>query len=127
MQWFLYLIAVNIFMAWENNWVRVRRIKAGNPKQIEHPIYGAAYCIICGLIYFKSDLWLVASVLFLHLSVFPVCYNKFSNAPSLFYLSKTTTAWTDRTMVRIGIKDTEDVNISALIISIVFLWLHLHR
>jgi hypothetical protein len=61
--------------------------------------------------------WFIGSILLLHLSVFPVAYNRLA-APSTFYLSKTTTALTDRIMSWLGMKSTEWVNIGAFILSI---------
>lgn len=125
--WLVYA-ASNIFLAWWNNEVRVHRIKVGNPNQIEHPLWAAIYCGWVSPIWFiMHDHWnyfhlwsLIISLLLLHLSFFPVAYNRYSDLPA-FHLSKTSKAITDITMVKIGLKSTEAVNIGALLISLTLL------
>lgn len=114
--WFVY-VGVNIGLAEWNNLIRVERIKAGNKKQIEHFWWGLFYGALCAPMYWPGGVWFVGSVLLLHISVFPVFFNRASDLPA-FHLSKTSTAITDRIMVWLGLTSTEWVNIGAFILSI---------
>lgn len=114
--WFVYG-AINIGFAEWNDAIRRKRILKKDPRQINHPLWAAFYCLVCTPMYlFFKDWYLVGSVLLLHLSVFPVAYNRYADQPA-FNLSKTSTAITDRLMVRAGLKSTEIVNIAAFFFS----------
>lgn len=121
---YILFIAINILLAYQNNYVRLKRIKERNTKQIEHTLYGLAYLIIClipvFILGYSTHWFLLGSLLLLHISIFPVMFNSFAGTSS-FNLSKTSTAFTDKLMVKIGLKNTEDVNIIAALISIIFL------
>lgn len=122
--WFGFVI-INVCVAEWNDTVRRNRIISGNPKQIEHFWYGLGYCLLCGAVFYISRSWLeLASILLLHISVFTVAYNRFSDLPA-FNLSKTSKAITDRTLVRIGLKSYAPVAIPAFIISLVLFILQL--
>lgn len=117
----------NIALAEWNDTIRRNRIKEGNPKQIEHFWWGLAYCICCGAVFYISrNWWQFFSLLLLHLSIFPVSYNLFAGQPT-FALSKTSKAITDRWMVKLGFKSTEEVNIISFCISLIFLMLQLYK
>lgn len=115
---------LNWIFAWENFLVWKYRHKTGNPKQIEHTIYGAVYAAICAAMFLKYPIqdwhsWLLyLSLLLQHISTFPVIYNRYRDNP-WFFLSTTTSAKTDQLMVKLGLKDTAVVNILAFIISII--------
>ena len=121
---YIFLIALNILLAYSNNKVRLKRIKEKNYKQIEHFWYALVYTVLClGLSGgYRINPYHFVSFLLLHLSIFPCAYNVFYGNP-VFYLSKTSEALTDRVMVKIGLKDTKGVNLTALIISFLLLWL----
>lgn len=110
---FLGFSAINIGIAEWNDTVRRRRIKNGNPKQIEHFWYGLGYGILCGGVFYIFRSWTeLGSILFLHISVFTVAYNRFSDNPA-FNLSKTSKAITDKALVKIGLKSYAPVSIPA--------------
>lgn len=118
-------VLINICIAELNDRTRRKRIAAKNTKQINHPLWAAIYCTLCAIPIYISRNWEEAiSILLLHISVFPVAYNVFSGE-STFNLSKTTTAWSDKFMVRIGLKSTEEVNIIAFCISVILLFIQL--
>lgn len=124
--WVIFAVG-NIGIAEWNDTVRRKRIANKNPKQIEHFWYGLGYCILCGIPFCISrNYWELFSLLLLHLSVFPVSYNLFSGQPT-FNLSKTSQALTDKIMVRIGLRSTEEVNIISFCISLIFLMLQLFK
>lgn len=118
--WCLF-VGINISIAEWNDSVRRKRIKNGNTKQIEHFWYGLGYGILCGAIFYISRNWAeFFSLLLLHLGVFPPAYNRFSDLP-MFNLSKTSRAITDRIMVAMKLKSTEEVNIIAFCISVILM------
>lgn len=118
-------ILVNIAVAKWNDRVRRIRIRIGNPKQIEHFWYGLGYCLLCGALFYKSRNWAqLGSILLLHISVFTVAYNRFSDNPA-FNLSKTTKALTDKTLVKIGLKSYAPVAIPAFAVSLALFILQL--
>lgn len=122
--WLLYT-GINIAIAEWNDTVRRSRIKAGNPRQIEHFWYWLGYCLLCLPVYLISESWVeLLSILLLHISVFTVSYNRFSDLPA-FNLSKTSKAITDRTLVKIGLKSYAPVAIPAFIISLALFTLQL--
>lgn len=115
----------NICLAEWNDTVRRKRIKNGNTKQIEHFWYGLGYCVLCGgVFYISRSWWEFVSLILLHASIFPVSYNRFSDLPA-FHLSTTSAAITDRVMVKLGLKSTEEVNIIAFCISVILLFLQI--
>lgn len=94
---------------------------------IRHGWWAAAYGALIAIPYlFFKDWLLVGSLALLHLSVFPVVYNIKAGLPA-FFLSKTTTALTDRLMVWIGLTSTEIVNFLALAGSILLLILSIKQ
>jgi len=129
---YLGFILLNVLIAKINDTVRRHRIKNGIKKQINHPAWAVFYTACCAVPYFLIDVdsfhvWFIPikviwpflfALLAQHLSFFPVAYNLISDAPSIFFLSKETTAKTDQFMVRMGLKSTESVNIAALIVSV---------
>lgn len=115
----------NIALAEWNNTARLHRIATNNPKQIEHFWYGLGYGILCGgIFYISRNYWELFSLLLLHISVFPIAFNLFCELPA-FHLSKTSAAKTDQIMVKMGLKSTEWVNLSAFLISIAFVVLQI--
>lgn len=109
---------VNIAIAEWNDTVRRKRIKKGNLKQIEHFWYGLGYCLLCSGVFYISRSWIeLLSILLLHISVFTVSYNRFSDLPA-FNLSRTSKAITDRLLVRLGFRSYEFVAVSAFCISV---------
>ncbi len=122
--WFVF-IAINIFIAEWNDSTRRHRIANKNPKQIEHFWYGVGYCVLCGIpFYISRNWWELFSIVLLHLSIFPCAYNFFSDN-NLFHLSPTSSALTDKTMRQWGFKSTEEVNITAFCLSIIFLFIQI--
>lgn len=122
--WFIF-VGVNILIAEWNDSVRRHRIANKNPKQIEHFWYGLGYCILCGIpFYISRNWWELFSLVLLHGSVFPAAYNIFSDNP-VFHLSTTSAAIFDKTLVKWGFKSTEEVNIIAFCISIIFLFIQI--
>jgi hypothetical protein len=122
--WFVF-VAINILVAESNDATRRRRIANKNTKQIEHFWYALGYCILCGIpFYISRNWWELGSLLLLHISIFPCAYNFFSDN-NLFHLSPTSEALTDRTMRQLGLKSTEEVNIIAFCISIIFLFIQI--
>lgn len=118
--WCLF-VGINICIAEWNDSVRRKRIKNGNTKQIEHFWYGLGYCLLCGSIFYISKSWIeFGSLLLQHISIFTVAYNRFADQPA-FHLSTTTTSITDRIMVKLGRKSTEEVNIISFCISVILL------
>lgn len=114
--WGLFFLA-NIAIAEWNDTVRRNRIKKGNPKQIEHFWYGLGYGLLCGGVFYISRSWIeLISILLLHISVFTVAYNRFSDLPA-FNLSKTSKAITDRLLVKLRLKSYEPVAVPAFCIS----------
>lgn len=119
-QWIVFC-GINVLIARINTWTVQRRRKTDPTHQINHPVWGLVYTILCTIPYIWTRDWcLCVSFLALHLSVFPVFYNDFDHQPA-FNLSKTSKSWTDRTMVKMGLHSTEIVNIGALIFSLAFL------
>lgn len=122
--WFIF-VAINIFVAEWNDSTRRRRIANKNPKQIEHFWYALGYLLLCGIpFYISRNWWELASLILLHASVFPVAYNLWSGHPT-FYLSPTTKSLFDRTLAKIGLKSTEEVNIISFCLSIIFLFIQI--
>jgi hypothetical protein len=122
--WFGFVL-INICIAEWNDRVRRIRIRIGNPKQIEHFWYGLGYCLLCYGVFYISGSWIeFVSILLLHISVFTVAYNLFSDNPA-FNLSKTTKALTDRLLIKLGFKSYEFVAITAFCISAVLFILQL--
>lgn len=118
--WLIY-VGVNICIAELNDKTRRKRIANKTYKQINHPLWSAIYCALCAIPIYISRSWIEAiSILLLHISIFPISFNVFSGQ-STFNLSKTTTAWTDRMMVKMGLKSTEEVNIIAFCISVILM------
>jgi hypothetical protein len=116
---------INTGIAWWNDHVRRVRIRIGDPRQIEHFWYGLGYCLLVAAAwYFSRSWWQIGALLPLHLSVFTVAYNLYSDNPP-FNLSKTSKALTDRFLVWLGFKSYEVVAVAAFILSIVFLILQI--
>lgn len=109
---------INALIAYINNHERLEHIATKNPAQVDHPLWGFLYGATCAIQWYfnKENWWLVGSILLLHISIFPVIYNLFSDVP-VFNLSKTTSAITDKLMVKIGLKNTAIINITAYVIS----------
>lgn len=131
-------VGLNVLIAWVNNQTRQRRLNHHNYKQICHPAWGFYYCCACLVPYVFlhspviMHIWIIPikmiwalpiALLFQHLCFFPVAWNVLAETPSIFFLSRTSSAWTDKIMVRIGLKSTEIVNFAAMIISFTFLTL----
>lgn len=117
--------ALNIVIAEWNDHVRRVRIRLGDPRQIEHFWYGLGYGLLCGGAWYISRSWIgFFSILLLHISVFTVAYNRFSDNPA-FNLSRTSKALTDRLLVKLGFKSYEVVAVSAFCISVVLFILQL--
>jgi hypothetical protein len=117
--------ALNIGIAWWNDHVRRVRIRLGDPKQIEHLWYGLGYSLLCGGVWYRSRSWIdFFSILLLHISVFTIAYNRFSDNPA-FNLSRTSKALSDRLLVSLGFKSYEFVAVSAFCISVVLFILQL--
>ena len=110
---------LNILIAWWNKQTVQYRLDHGIAKDIEHPIYGTGYFLVCASQYFVVNWQFVVAILWLHLSIFPVFYNEFRDEPT-FFLSKDSRAVTDKLMVQAGLKNTKAVNIIAHILSIAF-------
>jgi len=124
--WLLFVL-INILLAEWNNSVRLKRIANKNPKQIEHFWYGLGYGILCAIpFYISRNYWQLFSLLLLHLNVFSVSYNLFSELPA-FHLSLSTKSVTDRVMRAIGLKSIEEVAIISFCISTVFLMFQLFK
>lgn len=122
--WCLF-VAICILTAEWNDSIRRKRIKDGNPKQIEHFWWFFAYCILCSGVFYISHNWIqIGSILLLRASVFPVSYNMYAGlAP--FNLSKTSKAIFDRLQVRLGLESSEEVNIIAFCISVILLFIQI--
>ncbi len=112
---------INISIAVWNKLIRDNRIRSGNPKQIEHPLWALGYALIIAPMWFAfHSVCFLFSLVLLHLSVFPVAYNLLTGVPA-FHLSTTSKALTDRLMVKAGLKNTAIVNVGAFILSVGFL------
>jgi hypothetical protein len=124
--WIVFAI-VNIGIAELNDSTRRRRIANKNPKQIEHFWYGLGYCILCGIpFYISRNYWELFSLLLLHASIFACAYNLFSGNP-MFYLSSSTTAITDGTYRKLGLKSIEEPAVISFCISLIMLMLQLFK
>lgn len=122
--WLIY-VAVNICIAELNDKTRRKRIANKTYKQINHPLWAAIYCALCAIPIYISRSWIEAlSILLLHISIFPVAFNRFSDLPA-FHLSPTSTAITDDIMRRLKLKSTEEVNIIAFYISVILLFIQI--
>ena len=108
---FLAYHGVNVFLAWQSKQSVQRRINHKDLSQLNHFTWGLLYAGICALS-FKFGWLFVASLIPLHLSIFPIWYNLFRGL-ELFNLSRTSKASTDKIMVRMGLKSTEVVNFAA--------------
>lgn len=116
--WVVFIL-INIGIAEWNDHVRRVRIRLGDPRQIEHPWYALLYCALCYPVFYISNSWVeLISILLLHISVFTVAYNRFSDNPA-FNLSRTSKALTDRLLVSLGFKSYELVAVTAFCISAV--------
>jgi hypothetical protein len=104
---------LNVLIAKMNSNTVASRIKAKDTRQINHPLWAGIYAVLCVPTFLFIHSWLfVGAVVLLHLSVFPVAFNRYRGNPA-FYLSTTTTSFTDRIMDDMGFKSTEAVNILA--------------
>ena len=118
--WNAYFL-LNVIFAWWNVDIVHRNQKIGKTAQINHFLWAAFYFSLCATQWFLfHDYYFIASILLLHLSVFPVVYNRDMGLPA-FWLSKTSKALTDRIQVSIGLKSSVVVNIGAFILSIALL------
>ena len=118
--WVLFVLICIVTAEWNVSIVK-KRIKNGNPNQIEHGLWFAGYCALCAAIFYISLNWIeVISLLCLRASVFPVSYNLFDGLPP-FNLSKSSKSIFDRTQVNLKLKSSEEVNIIAFCISIVLM------
>lgn len=108
---------INILFAWINRNIVQSRMSTG--KQINHFAWGSYYTVLCGLAYlWQHDWFLVSSIVLLHLSIFPVFYNRFRGLYT-FNLSPTSKAITDKIQVAIGFKNSKVANIGSQIISLI--------
>ncbi len=123
MVWVLFLF-INVGLAWWNNKLRLQAIATKSNDAIQHGWQGFLYFILCSVPFIASHFnwFFLASLLLLHISIFPVAFNLYSGVPT-FNLSKTSTALTDRFMVWLGLKDTEDVNICAMALSMILIFI----
>lgn len=129
---YLLWIPLNILIAWANAQTCAKRLNHHDYRQINHFAWGSYYTCACLTAYllFKSPtlfyIWILPvktnwmyffALLLQHLSFFPVAWNVFVKAPSIFFLSKKSSAKTDQFMVLIGLENTEWVNLGALVLS----------
>ncbi len=117
----VFFVGANILMGQQNDAVRRYRIANKNTKQIEHFWYGLGYCLLCGIPFYISRSWIeLISLLLLHASIFPCAYNYFSDNP-IFHLSQTSNSIFDKTLVKLGLNSTEEVNIIAFCLSVILI------
>lgn len=115
---YIVFVGLNFCIAWSNDQTRRYRIAHKITKQINHFVWGAAYTAAClvPLIWFS---WPFSAAIFLqHICFFPIFYNAQSGQDDIFHLSTTTTALTDRILVKLGFKTTEAVNLVGLFASL---------
>lgn len=119
--WFGFILA-NALIAYLNNVERVDHIHNSDTSQVNHPLWGFIYSILVFGEWFFNDknYFIAVSILLQHISFFPVIYNLITDVP-VFNLSKTSSALTDKLMVKIGLKNTAIVNISFGLISFILL------
>lgn len=118
----LYIVwlVLNIAIAWLHNQLRINAIAAGR-KAISHGWWALVYAAICLVpMHWLLDWKYYLALILLHLSVFPAALNSFFGV-DLFHLSVTSTALTDRFMVKVGLTDTAAVNTIALFASILLM------
>jgi hypothetical protein len=121
--WVVYILG-NVALGRWHGYLRTRAVAKGQTIAIRHGWWGLLYAGLCAIPVVWSHSWYeYGSLILLHLSIFPVTYNLASGI-SMFNLSKTSTAITDRLMVWTGLKDTEVVNISAMVASGILLIIH---
>jgi len=120
--WIIVLYAayhvVNIIIARINADTVQRRIDNRDAKQIEHGWWFIGYVAICTPMGCAVNWWFAGAVFCLHGSIFPVAYN-LCRGITPFNLSKTSKAFYDRTLVKIGFKDMEVPDFAAELISLV--------
>lgn len=121
---FVFFIGVNLLIAIINNDQRVRNIKNGVKEQINHPLWAGIYTAMCFTFWpIMDNIWLALSVLPIHLWFFAPAFNIIAREPvGAFGLSNTSTAWTDRTLIKLGFKNMRFVCALAFGISITLLW-----
>lgn len=101
---FLVYGVINVTIAEINNKIRIERIAHKDTRQINHPVWGAVYIALAaipGLVF--RNVFLSAAVLLQHAWLFPAIFNTICENPA-FYLSKTTSALYDKTLVSLGFK-----------------------
>lgn len=122
---FIIYVLINVLIAKINAATVAHRIAVKDTRQINHFAWGLYYAAACAVpLFWKVDLLLIASFVPLHLSIFPVFYNLFRGLYA-FELSKTSNALTDKLMVKMGLKDTEVINVCCMVLSVILLFLNL--
>jgi hypothetical protein len=98
------------------------RKRTGDKKQIQHGIWAVIYCALVAPMWFIAhDWWYMASLMLLHFYIFGGAYSWIVNGNSPFYLSKTSSAITERLMVWLGFKSTETPYLISAVTGIYFL------
>lgn len=118
--WLAYgvFLLINLGIAILNRNQRRNNLKTGNPKQINHPLWAGTYLALMIPIWIIThNYWLIGGIILQHLWFFGPLFNILIGTPP-FNLSKTTTALTDRIMVKLGFKSTEKVMLLAFCVSI---------
>lgn len=119
--WVCYL-ALSMSLAGFHDIYRVSYMKAGMKERFKHWAWALFYFFCCLFSFlFFHNWYLVVSLSLLHISIFPVVCNTLAERP-VFNLNKNSTLITDRIMIKLGFKDTEVLNFSAFLISVVLLF-----
>ena len=117
---YLFFIALNIGMADLHHNLILKAIDK-KTKAISHGWWALLYATLCAIpAYLFHSYYLFGALGLIHLSVFPVAFNRYQGLDD-YHLSATTTAITDRAMRWIGLKDTKIVNYLAELIGVAFL------
>lgn len=122
---YLIFIAVNILIAWVNKNIVESRMSTGT--QINHFAWACYYCAPIVVIHLiRHDWFFTGALSLLHLSVFPVAYNRFRKLYA-FFLSEKSSAISDKLQVWLKQKDSKKVNIGSFVVSAILLIISLVR
>ena len=118
--WVCYL-AGSMALAGFNDIYRLSYERSGMKEKFKHWAWAAFYFLCCLFSFWIFENWfLVFSLFLIHLSIFPIVCNMLAERP-VFNLNKNSKLITDRILIKLGFKDTEVLNVTAFVISIILL------
>ena len=98
---------VNIGLALIQHDIVMHRIRTQNPNQINHFWWTAIYITLMVPLYFLKAKWtLIGAIALQHLFIFGMTYAVMMGN-NAFYLSKTSKAWSEKTLLKWGLKSAE--------------------